>query len=73
MSGTFPFADMRISNQHHATRVLSRVCVCVCLGDGKWQCLLVFFVFFSNLLKMFFETHWDFPISFVAPKRILEQ
>ena len=59
MSGTFPFADMRISNQHHATRVLSPR-VCVCLGDGKWQCLLVFFVFFFKSVKDVFRN----PLGF---------
>ena len=30
VSGTFPFVDMKISNQRH-------VPVCLCLGDEKWQ------------------------------------
>ena len=33
--GTFPFVDMKISNQHHATRV--GLCSRVCLGVEKWQ------------------------------------
>ena len=58
---------MKISNQHHATRVdlCSRVCV---WGMKNGNCFLFFI---SSLWTI--VNHLDFRVSTVAPKRISEQ
>ena len=58
--------------------------MCVCLGDAKWHFFplcsnssfhspALFCRFFPIFVRWFFVNHWDFPVSIVAPKRILEQ
>ena len=81
--GTFPFVDMKISNDHHATRVGLFSRVCVCLGSENGICFLcsnssfhslgVFFIFLFQIFEpWFFVNRLDFQVRIVAPKRFLE-
>ena len=66
-------------------RELVYVPVCVCVwgmkkgifsplcSNSSFHSPALFFRFFPIFVRWFFVNHWDFPVSIVAPKRILEQ